>query len=240
MIDRSGGVDVVTFARTYEHQSYADMWEIVEQYTEVVRYANDHPNEGSTAISSLLEFPRGRIRSWTDGGGAPDAVRGLRAADKRGWLGADYADPEFAGLNALVTNVFSGGTILARNYVPRFALNARGRDSNVFDALELANVEWRIVDDRDGHGDEVLPSEDGPILGRTLSVLGTPVGQKAQQPGKTERRQRPELETRLGWRPSLPPPRHDTSSGTKRPIAGNRCTFAPEFRFLRARPGAAS
>jgi len=89
-------------------------------------------------------------------------------------------DPAFEGLNRLVANVYSGGSIAAQNYAPSFALS-NGEDSRVFDALELAGVEYTVVGDRDGRADEARPTDNGTVLGRVLSVLGAPVGPKAEQ-----------------------------------------------------------
>lgn len=51
----------------------------------------------------------------------------------------------------------------------------------MFDTLELANVEYHVVAERDGRADEVRPTDDASVLGRVLAVLGAPVGPKAEQ-----------------------------------------------------------
>ncbi|MFB1063706.1 hypothetical protein [Natrinema sp. H-ect4] len=181
MPDSEPIIDEKQLARTYDGGAYADPWETVEEYRDVMRYASKHPNKGSQAVSTATETPRSRIRTWIDDGGAPDVVRGLETARDYGWLAADYGDPEFTALNMLVANVFSGGSIEQRHYQPSFAINHRGEDSHVFDALELAGVAYTVVGDRDGRGDEARPSEDASVLGRVLSVLGAPVGPKADQ-----------------------------------------------------------
>ncbi|MFD1562770.1 hypothetical protein ACFR99_04300 [Haloarchaeobius amylolyticus] len=80
-------------------------------------YASRHPEKGSSAIALRLELPRGRIRSWLDGS-APDAVQAIGTAREYGWIDADYGDPEFRALNALVANVFSVGSIEQTYYQP--------------------------------------------------------------------------------------------------------------------------
>ncbi|WP_187433004.1 hypothetical protein [Natronococcus pandeyae] len=167
-------------ARTYDGGAYPDAWEAVEQYRRATRYASKHDTK-SGATASALDLPRSRLRSWIDDGGAPDAVRAIEAAHAHGWLDCDYDDPEFTGLNALVANIFSGGSIAEENYRALFTLNHRGEDSHVFDALELANVDYEVDGDRDGRADEIRPTENGIVLGRVLAVLGAPVGPKAQQ-----------------------------------------------------------
>lgn len=176
----SGLVSERALARTYDSRAYADTWDAVEDYRRVIDYHRRHPSKGSSAIASALDLPRGRVRPWLDGS-KPDSVRGIEVARGHGWLECGFDDPEFSGLNALVANVFSGGSIAEEYYQPSFALNHRGEDSHVIDALELADVDYRVVDDRDGRADEARPSEDGSVLGRVLAVLGAPIGPKADQ-----------------------------------------------------------
>ena len=168
-------------ARTYNTPSYADPFESVEDYKRVMEYASKHPNKGSSAISSQLELPRGRVRPWVENNSKPDPVRAIEAAREYGWLECSFGDPEFTALNTLVANVFSGGSIAERNYETSFALNHRGEDSHVFDALELAGVDYQVVGDRDGRADEVRPTEHETVLGRVLAILGAPVGPKTEQ-----------------------------------------------------------
>nr|WP_241175319.1 hypothetical protein [Natronolimnobius sp. AArcel1] len=145
-----------------------------------MRYASEHPNKGSYAVSSALEIPRGRIRPWIDSESKPDAVRALETAANYGWLEATYGDREFVALNTLVANIFSGGAIATENYRPSFALNFNGEDSHVVDALDATGIEYKFTHrDDDDRATEVRPSEDGPVLGRVLAVLGAPVGPKA-------------------------------------------------------------
>ncbi|SDQ63607.1 hypothetical protein [Natronobacterium texcoconense] len=166
-------------ARTYDSQSYSDAYTAVEDYRRVTQYASEHPDERSTAISSALTLPRGRVRPWLEGS-KPDPVRAIDTAREYGWLECTDDDPEFRGLNVLVANVFSGGSIDARFYQPSFSIDGEGND-RVFDALERAGVDYRVVDGRSGRTDEVRPADDASILGRVLAVLGAPTGPKADQ-----------------------------------------------------------
>lgn len=168
------------FARTYDGGAYVDAWEAVEQYRRATSYAFRNDAK-SGATSSALEIPRGRLRTWIDDNGAPDVVRGIETARDYGWLECGVGDGVFTALNALVANVFSGGSIAELDYRPSFALNHRGEDSHVIDALELAGVDYDLFDGRDGRADEVRPTEDGTVLGRVLAALGAPVGPKAGQ-----------------------------------------------------------
>ncbi|WIV67096.1 hypothetical protein [Natrialbaceae archaeon AArc-T1-2] len=166
-------------ADTFDGGHYVDAWEAVEQYRSVMSYSSRHPTMGSSALAARFDdVPRGRIRTWLDGG-SPDPVRAIDTAHEYGWLHAGFDDETFSGLNALVANVFSGGSIAGQYYQPSFALTQHGEQAHVIDALELAGIDYRIVDDRDGRADEARPTEDGTVLGRTLAALGAPVGPKA-------------------------------------------------------------
>ncbi|WP_247003682.1 hypothetical protein [Halosolutus gelatinilyticus] len=167
-------------AATFDGGAYPHAWEVVEQYRRATDYARKNDCK-SGATASALDLPRSRLRTWIDDGGAPDAVRAIEIARDRGWLDSEFGDPEFAGLNALVANVFSGGSIAAENYAPSFAINHHGEESHLFDALELADVDYRIEADRHRRADEARPSTDGTVLGRVLAALGAPVGSKTSQ-----------------------------------------------------------
>jgi hypothetical protein len=74
-------------ARTYSHPSYADPYEVVEDYRRVAEYRLSHPDAGSTAVARALELPRSRVRPWLDGS-APDPVHAVQDAQRNGWLDA--------------------------------------------------------------------------------------------------------------------------------------------------------
>jgi len=166
-------------AATFDGGAHRDAYEIVDQYRQATRYASKH-NVKSGATASALDLPRGRLRTWIDDGGAPDSVNCIETARSNGWLNVTYADDVFAGLNALVANVFSGGSINQKHYLPLFALNNRGTDSHVIDALKAANVEYTIEERGPNRADEARPV-NGTTLGRVLVSLDAPVGPKAHQ-----------------------------------------------------------
>ncbi|OVE84317.1 hypothetical protein [Natronolimnobius baerhuensis] len=167
------------FAATYDGGAYDDAYTAVDQYRRVRTYQADNPDKGYTAISNALGLPTGRVRSWTDGK-TPNVVAGLRTARDREWLEVGYDDEQFTALNALVANVYSGGSIL-KNWQPTFVLNERGYHSHVIDALELAGVGHTVHEEADEvSGPVVRPGDDGAILGRVLHVLGAPLGKKSE------------------------------------------------------------
>lgn len=174
-------IDERDLARTYDGGAYADPWTAVLDYQAVMRYASQHPNKGSSGLSSSLEIPRSRIRPWTENNSRPDPVRGIEVARDYGWLDATYHDVEFTALNVLVANIFSGGSIESDHYRPWFALNHRDQRSHVIDALEKVGIEYEFYhEDDDARATEVRPTDDATVLGRTLIVLGAPVGPKAE------------------------------------------------------------
>ena len=164
-------------ARTYDDGHYDDAWEIVEQYRRAVSYAFRH-DAGSSATASALDLPRGRLRSWIDSRSAPQPVRAIDTAREHGWLECEFNDESFRGLNILVANVFSGGSIKTLDYAPSFALS--GPHATVIDGLELAKVDYDLLE-RDGRADEARPTTDATVLGRVLTTLGAPVGSKTEQ-----------------------------------------------------------
>ena len=64
-------LDERDIARTYNTPAYEDPYAAVMDYEAVMRYAADHPNEGSAAIANTLDIPRGR----SGRGSRPKAVK---------------------------------------------------------------------------------------------------------------------------------------------------------------------
>ncbi|WP_254861738.1 hypothetical protein [Halovivax gelatinilyticus] len=171
-------VDPRDLALTYDPPTYPDGWTAVLDYEATMRYASHRPNKGSAAIASALDLPRGRVRTWLDGG-KPDAARAIETADAYGWIDLDYGDTKFYALNALVANVFSGGSIEQTNYVPSFALTRDQDESRVVDVLDDAGVDYEFFhEDSDERATEIRPTTDASVLGRVLMTLGAPIGPK--------------------------------------------------------------
>ncbi|AXR79228.1 hypothetical protein [Natrarchaeobaculum sulfurireducens] len=141
-------VDERGLAATYDGGAYVDAWEAVEQYRKATSYAF-RKGVKSSATARALDLPRGRLRTWIDDGGQPDAIRGIEVAREHGWLDVEYDDLEFTALNMLVANVFSGGSIAEQHYQPSFALNHLDHKSHVVDALEAAGVEYDFYHEED-------------------------------------------------------------------------------------------
>lgn len=167
--------------RTYDARAYADTWALVEDYRKVLDYHARHPDRRSTAVGNALGLPRSRVRSWLDGA-IPDPVRGIHRAEARGWLAPDLDSRRFRGLNALLSWVFSGGSINRQWYVPRFTVDGEETRARIDRAFDAIGVDYDFT--RSAATDratEYRPVEDAAVLGRVLAVLGGPIGAKNER-----------------------------------------------------------
>ena len=168
-----------SLARTYSVPHRSDSWEAVEDYQRYLEVAAQNPDSGSGALSTKLEMPRGRIRSW-DNGSKPDPVRAVEVAEERDWFGGPTTD-EFAALNQLVAWIFSGGSITTDTFAPHFAVDD-ATESRVTDALDTLGLDWRRERaDESDRATEIVPTDHASVLGRALVVLGAPQGEKSEQ-----------------------------------------------------------
>ncbi|WP_011322698.1 hypothetical protein [Natronomonas pharaonis] len=101
----SNSVDTDTAKRslveTYDPPNYDDPWDAVEDYERVQRYTAKHPQQGSQAVSTAVDLPRGRIRSWVDGDGMPDCYRCLQTALENGWILNGWEDDTARSMTTL-------------------------------------------------------------------------------------------------------------------------------------------
>jgi hypothetical protein len=175
----TAGLTPKSLARTYTVQNRADPWEAIEDYQKYLDVAARNPNSGSSALSSKLEMPRGRIRSW-ENGAKPDPARAVEVAEARDWFGSVDSN-EFAALNRLVAWIFSGGSITTETYVPHFAVDS-STESDVTDALDTLELDWRRERENEpNRATEIVPTDHASVLGRALVVLGAPQGKKTDQ-----------------------------------------------------------
>lgn len=165
-------------ARTYNHPSYDDPYEAVQDYNRVIEAAAKNPNKGSTALSRVVDLPRGRIRAWVDDDGMPDAARGVMLAQRHGWIDPDTDMGE--ALAALTGHLLGGGSIAKKNYVPSVAAGRRVSAVEIEDVFRDVGVRpTRRHEDLESRATEVLPATHGSVLGRTLAAWGCPVGGRA-------------------------------------------------------------
>lgn len=164
-------------AATYNTPSYADPMDAVADYKTYQReWATT--DLGSQAVSTRMEVPRGRVRSWEDGS-KPDVVRGIETARKHGWLECEADSDTFAALNRLVAGVFSGGSISASTFEPSYSAPDDRVDDQLRADLDTLGVGSRVAFSNSGNVEEIRPRSDASVLGRVLVALGAPAGEKA-------------------------------------------------------------
>jgi hypothetical protein len=168
---------IQAFIETYKTSSEATPVELVQQYHQVIEYTAKNPNKRSSAVSSALNLPRGRIRSWVDGDGRPDAVRGMQQAQHNSWFDLGWDSPTLQTLNVLVAWIFSGGSI-NNNWVPALTVTGETRSiaSEALDRIGTGSVAFHEGDD--DRATELRPETDASVLGRLLYALGAPKGVK--------------------------------------------------------------
>lgn len=172
-------------ARTYDHRSYDDSWEVVKDYERVMDTRDRHPGKGSAALSTMLELPRSRIRPWLDSDAKPAPVAAIETAASRGWFVDDYSLPATEGtaLATFVMWIFAGGSI-NRDFVPQFVLRSSARFESLgrlADAADYLDIELIERHRGDGRANEYVPSIETSLFGRVLHAAGAPVGSKATQ-----------------------------------------------------------
>ena len=168
-------------ADTYNTPGYSDPWDAVDDYHRVISYTGDHPQKGSTAVSTALDLPRGRVRPWMNGS-RPDVVHGIQTAEERGWLAEHTDSKKERGVVELAAWVLSGGTLnIGNSSHVYFSLDLNTRSA--FDEIaERAGVPYNIIHEDDSkRGMEARPSKDGSVLARVLSAMGVPTGGKSSE-----------------------------------------------------------
>lgn len=172
-------------ARTYSSRSYADPWELVEDYWRVMDYAARNTNLGSSALASRLDLPRSRIRPWVRKPDAeskparPDPVRAIQVAEGHNWIPAQYENETFSALSRAVAWIFSGGSIDTERFVPLFTVGGESELADLDALLDELGVGRTVCrETEDGRAAEYRPARDASVLGRVLFLLGAPTGTK--------------------------------------------------------------
>jgi len=169
-------------ASTYNTTADATPWALCQQYQAFLDYTAEHPNAGRVRVANNMlndgQVPPSRIRVWLDDG-MPDAMRGVQTAEGHGWLDLDWDGDTLHNLALAVTWVLSGGSIAEQTMAPYFAADPETEDL-AHDLLQALDLRLETVrDDADGRATEVRATENSPVFGRLLSVLGAPVGGKS-------------------------------------------------------------
>lgn len=165
---------------TYGPVNDVDPHEAVAQYRRVVEYTHKHPNKGSSAVSTAVDLPRGRIRSWVDSDGKPDVVRAIETAESLGWLDTTEIDRQIAFVT-LLAGIFSGGSIAEKNFNPSWSTDDEIVDTLLEEALTELGCGFTVRhEDSNTRSTEIVPAEYASLLGRVLVAMGAPIGSKAE------------------------------------------------------------
>ncbi|ELZ12113.1 hypothetical protein C478_10953 [Natrinema thermotolerans DSM 11552] len=207
-------VSEVAFARTYDGGDYEDAWAAVEQYRRAITYHTDNPDAEIATLMRVSGASRNSIVSWITDGATPPPVKGLYTA-------YDYSvvtvPPEdITALNVLAAHALTAGSISEHNYQPTFTVDAPA-NSLAANALELLGFGCQELENGAADSNPTIgPATDAAILGRALTVLGVPTGNKTDYEDL-----------------SLPPYLHDAPDPVRR-------QFVDIYLENRARPKAGS
>lgn len=166
-------------AQTY---SGSANWDRIQQYERAMRWHTTHPQKGSYAASTALELPRGRLRTWFEGG-KPDAAHAIDTAESHGWLDVAPGDPTFEALSVLHAWLLAGGSISKDTFAISLAVGPSDPAELAHNAFRSAGFSSEVVnDDSDKRATEVRPTGAGRShLGRFLyGVLDAPLGEKTE------------------------------------------------------------
>jgi hypothetical protein len=162
-------------------------WDRVQEYEKAMRWHTAHPKRGSQAASTALELPRGRLRTWFNGG-KPDAARAISTAESYNWIDTYPGEPTFEGLAILHAWVLAGGSISKDTFTPSLAVGPSDPGELAHNALRLVGLPSETVNkDSKDRATEIRPSGEGRShLGRFLhGVLGAPIGEKTEMGSET-------------------------------------------------------
>jgi hypothetical protein len=165
-------------AETYGPESG---WETVIEYREATRLREQNPEMARAEIARRVDRPASAIRGWLVENKVPRVVSGIRTAREHGWINIDSESERFRSLNQLVAWIFSGGGISVDRFTPHFSVDDPLMLAALSHHFRWLQLDYRCRDQENPeHHLEVVPAEDGAILGRILSILGAPRGVKAQ------------------------------------------------------------
>jgi len=164
-------------ARTYNHPSYDDPWEVVEDYQRVQTYAARHPNAGSYAVGRALNLPRGRVRPWLNET-MPDAMRALDTCWTRGWFPDDWDDPRATAWVIIMAAAWAGGSVSTDTFAPRWVVDDSDERAILRGAADPLGIEFTQLCENPL---EVGPASDRIVIGRLLVALGYPRGFKTPE-----------------------------------------------------------
>ena len=165
------------FARTYDASSYADPYDAIIDYQSYDREYRDG-ELGSSAVSTRMAVPRGRIQSW-ERGSKPDAVNGLSVAREYGWIECPVDGETFGALNRLVASVFAGGSVDG-GFGPAFSASTESVEQQLRTDLSTVGAGCQQVESNSQQHTDLRPTEHKAVFGRVLVALGAPKGRKTE------------------------------------------------------------
>jgi len=167
-------------AATYNPPGYSDPWQCVEDYQRVLAHHADHPDQGSSAVASRLDLPRGRIRPWLNDT-VPDVVRGIQIAEANGWL-ADQTTPETECATVkLAAWALSGGSLSLGDDGAHVYFSLDHDDGEFAEIAAAAGIDYTIVhEDSNKRATEARPTTDGSVFARVLASMGVPKSSEKQ------------------------------------------------------------
>jgi hypothetical protein len=164
-------------ARTYNHPSYDDPCEVVEDYQRVQTYTARHPDDGSSAVGRALDLPRGRVRPWLNGA-MPDPMRALDTCWTRNWLPDDWTSPRAVAWTVIMAAAWGGGSVSSDFFAPRWVVDNSDERAILRGAADPLGLEFtELCEDPL----EVGPTNDRSVVGRLLVALGYPRGDKSPE-----------------------------------------------------------
>lgn len=166
-------------------ETYDDGWETINQYQKATHLRENNPEMARAEIARRVGRPPSAIRGWLVEDKTPRVLKGIREAQKRGWIDVESSSEQFRALNQLVAWIFSGGGVGERTFVPHFSIDDPLTLSTLDRLLQWMNLPYRIDSDRPNRGQVVIPKESAALFGRLLSVLGVPMGVKSTSDGLT-------------------------------------------------------
>ena len=167
-------------AQTYDTDSIPGPWEIVQQYNEAYRRRTSSSESDWAIAKQLSPDHTSRVYDWLARDKQPQVVETVETAIEFRYVPL-YADTkQFLMLNRLVAWIFAGGSISEDRYTPRFSLDRAELLTpliqQTFDNFEIGYSSYERT--TQGRGIEIEPNTSPVLIGRILSALGAPTGEK--------------------------------------------------------------
>lgn len=158
-------------ARTYSHRSGEDAYTILEQYRAF--RGTDATESGPVALAEL-DISESTLQSWK-AGTTPDVVKATDFAAEFGWFD-DRWTPTTRALARLTAGVLACGSITRSNYRVTWMPDDDLTAMTFAHDLEVVGVGYQ--ESGTGEMPHLRPGRQTAVLGRALSSIGAPRGDK--------------------------------------------------------------